>query len=1061
VTSINVSGGTTGLTTSGGPVTTSGTITLAGTLNVANGGTGATTLSSGYVLKGNGTSAVSASVIYDDGTNVGIGTTLPVERLRVEGNIIVPIAKSFYSYTADYGIGTPDSNGLQIFTNTADVMRFGQRAAGAFTERARIDSSGNLGLGTSSPAGKFSSNTGASGTYVSIPGNVTGWDATASLFGAAGSSTGAAVAIGMTAAGGYISSLAPSVAWQNLYYQAGTHYWYNGVNQLGVLNTAGDLTAIGSMRAPIFYDSNDTAYYADFAGSTAIFSNGVIVAGTQGFQSRIVTVGDRNRIWSFNSADGFGLSYFQGTAGTGGASTIGLHFGTATAAASTLQVVANSYTLSLGSMRSPIFYDSDNTGFFIDAASTSSLITLLAQNLGVYDSGVANDPYGKIAVTRATDANYSYYGLTRSGQHVVGMGIDTSNQFWIGGLSANGYNSTRASSWLLMTTSGNVTAPVDMRAPIFYDSNDTSFYGDFGGASRFNSLLVTNGAVDPSNIGAGVGIGTISEGSTGFSAPGIAFGTGTGQHGAIVYGGNIMYFGTETGTDNTMNTRAALNSSGTFSANGDFRAPIFYDSANTAYYGDFASTSEFNTLQTRGGSGVRAFAAGSASISSQLYFADAGNTRAWNWQLDESNNAALWNYDGSSWTKRFTFTSGSNLTVGGAVTANQLYAQIFYDSQNGAYYVDPASTSNLNVLQLQGSITTINGFSPANSAIRLTPNLHLNATAGHAIIVNWDNGTTSGLTFRIGNGAGSDVFTTYANGAVYASIIYDISDSAYYIDPNSTSRLNNLQVGGTLSPDSAKLSVIRTNDGSTALYVGTTTQGVFIKNDPANATTVQYFSSGSAGGSHRFLSGITPALLITGDYAEGAGSLRAPIFYDSNNTFFYMNLDGYSQVNGFGSVNGSAGVGMNIMGDPSNGAIMAFHRSATYAVNMGLDTDNVLRIGGWSAAANRLQMDMSGNLTMAGNVTAFSDVRLKKDIETIDGALDLVSRMRGVRFTRIENDERNVGVVAQEMLEVLPEVVQQGVGDDDTLSVAYGNLVGVLIEAIKELEARVAELEGK
>ncbi|MFZ9394395.1 MAG: hypothetical protein ACO28P_10635, partial [Ilumatobacteraceae bacterium] len=89
VTSVNVSGGTTGLTTSGGPITSSGTITLAGTLNVANGGTGATSLSSGYVLKGNGTSAVSASVIYDDGTNVGVGIVPSGAKLQVNGGVSV------------------------------------------------------------------------------------------------------------------------------------------------------------------------------------------------------------------------------------------------------------------------------------------------------------------------------------------------------------------------------------------------------------------------------------------------------------------------------------------------------------------------------------------------------------------------------------------------------------------------------------------------------------------------------------------------------------------------------------------------------------------------------------------------------------------------------------------------------------------------------------------------------------------------------------------------------------------------------------------------------------
>jgi hypothetical protein len=72
VQSVDVSGGTTGLTTSGGPVTVTGTITLAGTLNVANGGTGATTLS-GYLF-GNGTSAVSASTTIPNTAITGLGT---------------------------------------------------------------------------------------------------------------------------------------------------------------------------------------------------------------------------------------------------------------------------------------------------------------------------------------------------------------------------------------------------------------------------------------------------------------------------------------------------------------------------------------------------------------------------------------------------------------------------------------------------------------------------------------------------------------------------------------------------------------------------------------------------------------------------------------------------------------------------------------------------------------------------------------------------------------------------------------------------------------------------
>ena len=139
------------------------------------------------------------------------------------------------------------------------------------------------------------------------------------------------------------------------------------------------------------------------------------------------------------------------------------------------------------------------------------------------------------------------------------------------------------------------------------------------------------------------------------------------------------------------------------------------------------------------------------------------------------------------------------------------------------------------------------------------------------------------------------------------------------------------------------------------------------------------------------------------------------------------------------------------------GATMAFHRAGVFAVNMGLDSDNVFRIGGWSAAANLLQMDMSGNLTMLNNVTAYSDLRLKKDIMKIDNAIDKVMRLNGYTYTRIDTNIRQMGVIAQEVMEVIPEVV---LGSEETnYSVAYGNIVGLLIEAIKEQQTSINKLQ--
>jgi len=100
-----------------------------------------------------------------------------------------------------------------------------------------------------------------------------------------------------------------------------------------------------------------------------------------------------------------------------------------------------------------------------------------------------------------------------------------------------------------------------------------------------------------------------------------------------------------------------------------------------------------------------------------------------------------------------------------------------------------------------------------------------------------------------------------------------------------------------------------------------------------------------------------------------------------------------------------------------------------------------------------MRIDTSGNLTATGNVTAYSDERLKSDVETLDGSK--VYDMRGVSFTK--DGEAGSGVIAQELQMVAPELVHEG---GEYLSVAYGNLVGYLIEAVKDLKAEVEELKG-
>ena len=95
-------------------------------------------------------------------------------------------------------------------------------------------------------------------------------------------------------------------------------------------------------------------------------------------------------------------------------------------------------------------------------------------------------------------------------------------------------------------------------------------------------------------------------------------------------------------------------------------------------------------------------------------------------------------------------------------------------------------------------------------------------------------------------------------------------------------------------------------------------------------------------------------------------------------------------------------------------------------------------------------MDNSGNWTAIGNVTAYSDERLKENIKTIPNALETVKKLRGVTFDRKDFAGKGIGVIAQEVEQILPEVVVDG----EYKSVSYGNIVGLLIEAIKELEKK-------
>jgi hypothetical protein len=98
-------------------------------------------------------------------------------------------------------------------------------------------------------------------------------------------------------------------------------------------------------------------------------------------------------------------------------------------------------------------------------------------------------------------------------------------------------------------------------------------------------------------------------------------------------------------------------------------------------------------------------------------------------------------------------------------------------------------------------------------------------------------------------------------------------------------------------------------------------------------------------------------------------------------------------------------------------------------------------------------------LTASSDITLSSDLKLKEDIRTIENAVDITKQLRGVSYVRKDTGKLGIGVVAQEVEQVFPQLVATDA--NGMKSVAYANMVGILIEAVKELSARVEELEAR
>jgi hypothetical protein len=173
-----------------------------------------------------------------------------------------------------------------------------------------------------------------------------------------------------------------------------------------------------------------------------------------------------------------------------------------------------------------------------------------------------------------------------------------------------------------------------------------------------------------------------------------------------------------------------------------------------------------------------------------------------------------------------------------------------------------------------------------------------------------------------------------------------------------------------------------------------------------------------------------------------------------NNKHLYV-LSSAANVEAITGITGASVSAYAVKGQPGNpgyGGVIGFSQNGA--------------VYGILGHANAYALYGAGAIYVTGDITGLSDQRKKTNVQTIENALEIVDAMRGVRFDWIDTGKKSVGVIAQEVQAVLPELVHEN--PDGDLSVAYGNLTGVLIQAVKELSskldkalARIVELEAK
>jgi hypothetical protein len=448
-----------------------------------------------------------------------------------------------------------------------------------------------------------------------------------------------------------------------------TWLYYNGTWELKTNSGYGEARA--QMRAPIFYDSNNTAYYTDPSaissvwgvairgdnGSTAtdnqifFWASGNTTTSAIGFKANggyftnPTGAGDGYNTYLTMDTDGRGWVFRRGVGGT--------NFG---AAYNSGWILNNGTWQANSNMRAPVFYDSNNTSYYIDPDSTS--------RSGLFRSYLTFNDYGAGVCGSYSASRYQLvFAMGESYKGALdGTSVSGGYGLWYSHPNAGGVAANLSSHGLMNIVNGawhaslgsSTRASSDMRAPIFYDNNNTGYYVDPNSTS--NLYLVNVSQVIASDW-------LRTTGNSGWYSN--THGGGMWMEDSTyvrVYGDKRLY--------NPNTSHLSIYTAGGVTSTNQMRSPIYYDYNNTTYYTRPSTSSLINTLYTAGT--IQAGTSGTGNI----YLGNNGGNGTGNHFRFHTNNSHTYfdaNCGDIHWrqgvsTRFYFYMTTANMTINGTLT---------------------------------------------------------------------------------------------------------------------------------------------------------------------------------------------------------------------------------------------------------------------------------------------------------------------------------------------------------------------------------------------------------